>query len=78
MSRYALHEEGEGSPFAGSLFFVVGNAHPRMARIYWELTGFRIHTRRGDSAVDPRHAWMEPSACDFLHCIATKLQKRLD
>lgn len=37
MSRYALHEEGEGSPFAGSLF------------------------------------------CDgFLHCIATKLQKKLD
>lgn len=52
-SRYALHEEGEGSPFAGSLFYCL--------------------ERASTQGVDEFFV-----ACGFLHCIATKLQKKLD
>ncbi len=52
-SRYALHEEGEGSPFTGSLFCCL--------------------ERASTQGVDEFFV-----ACGFLHCIATKLQKKLD
>jgi hypothetical protein len=60
-SRYALHEEGEGArsraPF---LWFGRASTHGV------DLPGDRV----ASSAVDPRHAWMGPSGCDF--CIASQ------
>lgn len=49
-SRYARHEEGEGSPFAGSLFlWGFEFPYPRMAWIYQALAGFRAHAWRGST-----------------------------